>query len=424
MAQTPFDGGGSCVPADNVCDYVTKKYCQEASRMGLCMPEVKAYGALQELFSIASVKGASLVIYVIHDPTTGKIPFEPLNSWPSKVITDNTGRKVAVMYSPNLHRYALQKFAQWSPDRTKYTLSKVPFLFVNYSHPLGYSYAGSAKPMDRPLEEQFNDWENGRMYSRMWIPSTDAQRAKVKEIEDIMDAQMCEGWYWVIFHADLIVLPASFETMQRGIITFGYKLPKGAKLPVIGSLIRKQIHDRVQKNLPLLVSLVNAAGLEVDNNYTYTVNGKTVRGISLSISSDGKSYEVSIPIVRRGALLLPAIPVATALVIAAVLLTVSVFVWAYIHMKDVEAQKERLEVVRSTPENYKDLYEFLVKNGVDPQQAAQIAANVTTSMNNALSQPKSDWEKYIKYGVGAFALLIGAIFALTLLQYLPKPRGG
>lgn len=413
----------ACIPAEQVVDYISRKSCHD-SRIGVCTAGARAYGEVQELFSIASVGGAYLVIYVIHDPRTGQIPFEPMNEWPKQVITDNTGRKVAIVYSPNLHRYALQKFATWSPDKKSYSLSKVPILFVNYHLPLDYKYYGPTKPPERPLEQQFADWENGRMYSRMYIPSTDEQRKKVNEIDSMMGAKMCEGWHWVVFHADLITLPSTLYTMESGIITFGYKLPKGANIPLAGDYIRSKVKQRIEKNIPFLVDVLRSSGLQVDNNRVYEVNGQQVKGITVAISQDNKSYEVHVPVVRVAGLALPAIPIATAMVITAIVLASITFVWAYIRLKDIKARQEALEVVRSTPENYKDLYQFLVNNGVNPDEAAKIAAGVTTSMNNALTQPQSDWEKYIKYGVAGFGLLIGAIIVLTLLQYLPKPRRG
>ena len=385
--------------------------------------------------------------YVPFDPNTMEIPSSVLDTYSetekyrkSYQVGDTL---VEVIYSPNVHRIMLMYYSGYDPTKGQY-ITKLPVLYVDYNSPLHGQYAGTEKPPDRDIKDQYNDWQSGYMLSRVSLPNQTWPEDKLTQYENTYFAdpvltykfkrwwwdKFKRGWWWVKYHARLIEIPSGFVNLTKDVLIFRYVRNKSRVVPVqwIKDYLRKRklTNEEVTQGI---LALLGTLGLELDTE-PYEYNGKTYRGIAAIVSSDGDWYEVLIPVKRTTGqfAIAPLIPLLSKIVVAVVvlgslyLIKEMLFAWIEVRSKELDLAVEKLYLTNGLL----DTYEKLRENAPTEKEKEQIDEIFGGIFDSLASDPSGDstWDigSIVKWGAIGVGLLFGGILLLNLLQFIQRPR--
>ena len=389
-------------------------------------------------------------MYFPFDPNNPQLTTKVMDRWPYKEITISDG-KMRAYYSPNVHKIMLEYFT--GRDETGTYLTAIPVLIVDYGTPIRAMYAGLERPPDRPLEQQLEDWKKGYMLSRMKSPNKTITVTGVDPCAYRSPQFGCipktvnytisypVGWYWVQFKARLLTLPPQLLTIDRDILIFTYERPGEADSKLVGRIIDYLEKRKLKKDLPTLLSLLNSAGLEVDESQVYEYKGKLYRGIKIFVSEDGKSYEVLIPVRRKASAqlvyaipsLLPKIVMAIVIIGSLLIIRDMVFAWKEVKLAQAKASLDKIYITRDVVEQLNKTIEEIKKLNIPDDQKAQLLNEALKYYGGTIIQLSRDpsgeslfegIDKYLKYaavGAGALALLYIIPKVIKSWRELSKP---
>jgi len=370
------------------------------------------------LLSQAAFQQTYRAIYTPLDVDTGQLPGAKPN-WKQKLITQGNG-KVAVWTSPNLWLATMQFYTQRicghkSPNLPGPALpvpdtacidiiEKLPTLMVDYSVVIGYKYAGTERPPDRPLEAQLKDWENGVMLARVQLPNDNVPEEKLEEYEQKWGVKLPRGWYWVAYEASYLLLPGALATANFAVLAVTVK--DACKKYLFG-LVKKcpKMDEVLRQTVAAMSKELTPLGFVIDTTTAYTYNGMELKGPYI-VKAGSDTYTVVLPVRRTGSLAIP-----VALIVYAVIIALALIV-AYaiaVEIEKVQAVYAVAELKRS--EAYEQYVNFVTSVCKDPHSPiCQKALENITPVANASkpSGPSSGIATTAeKIGIG-IAVVIGA----------------
>ena len=372
-----------------------------------------------------------MTIYLPFDPNNPVLTAEPMDRWPYRDFKDSDGT-VRAQYSPNLHKILLQYYTK--EDETGKYLTALPFLIVDYGSPFRAQYYGTTKPPERDLSLQLDDWLHGYMLARQPMKSMTTKvtavdpcgyrsprfgcMPKKKEYTLVYHG----GYYWVWYPARLVTLPPQVLTVERDVLIFTYERPGEADKAIVGKIIDYFEKRKLKEDVPIILNLLKAAGLELDPSLAYEYNGKIYRGIKVFVSGDGKSYEVYIPVRRatRGqvapAVLALASRVILAIAVIGALLIIRdiAFAWKDVKLAQANVETEKIYIMKNLSEQLDSYMREIQELDIPDDQKAQLMKQVLdyygTVITSLSHDPTGrtlfgDITKYLEYAaIGAAGL--------------------
>jgi len=375
-------------------------------------PMSRLDSALQWVLAFAAKQGGAYRnVYVPIDVKTGQLPHsEP--GW--KKITVGQGEGAAnVWTSPNVWLIMMRHFTHKicprgplpTPEAACRTVYEaVPVLIVDYSVPLGYMYAGTERPPDRPLDAQLTDWQNGVELARVHLPNDSVTEEELEKFEAEAGVKIPRGWYWVAYEASLLLPPGDLLDAERALITVTLRVE--CKKYLFGAIKRcPSDSEIVSKAIAYVQRMLSPLGFTIDTSRTYTVDGRTLRGPAIIKKANGEAT-VAVPVVRAGSLG-PEVVVFYALV----LLIAALIAYAVvIYVKDVAVTYARAAEKRAeTFAQYVSLVSAICQADPDSPACANLTKNVSAvaaaskagSPSHKTGGLLKDAETLAKIGIGA-----------------------
>ena len=283
--------------------------------------------------------GTTTHIYIPFDPWTWKLPTH-IGNFKSRKVGDTI-----VWYSPNLHRLFLNEYVKADEKGNPY-FTHFPVLFVDYGTPLGFTYFGTQKPPDRPLEQQVKDWRAGYQLGRRKLPNPGWSQMSIYSCVyesakfgclRVKQFKFPEGWYWVKHQARLIDMPATMLAGVSDVLVFTYRKPSSVvfKIPGFRSIAdylikRKLSGEGVQK----LKQILEPFGYDIDYSTPYTTkSGRRVTGPTVEESKD--EYIVYLPVFKPAALAVQ-VPISLVVMTIAIAVIFAVGVYALVSIQSMK----------------------------------------------------------------------------------------
>lgn len=372
-------------------------------------------------------------IYFPFDPNNPQITttVRKTEPWPYKEVMASDG-KIRLSYSPNVHEVMLKYYTK--EDETGKYLLAIPVLVVDYGTPIWAKYYGTERPPERPIELQYQDWKSGYMLSRSKSPGKVIKVTTVdpcgyksprfgclpKQVEVYLSYP--PGYYWVKYPARLLELPPQIAYIERDVIIFTYERPGEADKAIVGKIIDYLQKRKLKKDLPAIISLLNGAGLEVDESLAYEYQGKIYRGIKIFVSEDGKRYEVAIPVRRKTTgqvilalpFLLPRIIMAIVVIGSLLIIKEMVFAWKEVKLAQTNVELKKIYITREVAEQMDKTINEIQQLDVPDEQKADLLNKTLEYYGGIIVELSKDpsgeslfegAEKYIKYAaIGALGL--------------------
>jgi len=388
-------------------------------------------GPDMDLLRPFSVKylGTTTHIYIPFDPDTWKLPAQ---------VGDFKYRKVGnvvIWYSPNVHQFFLQEYIKADRQGNPY-FTEFPALLVDYGTPLGFSYAGTTKPPDRPLSVQIQDWKSGYQVGKRQLPNEGWSKMEITTCTeydpvlgcvDLKTYKFKEGYYWVNHQARLINLPATMIVGTSDVLMFTYKKPESVvfKIPGFSSIADYIIKKKLRgEGLDQVKQIVSAFGYELDYSTPYTTKGgKRVTGPC--VEEVGDTYVVYVPIRKPASL---GIGIGTALLAVALATIFVVGVYAILKIESMknESFKAYVSAVIDAQNNYIRCVSSC-NAFTDKSLREKCLAGCRESYETTITEAQEAWTKYsssstIGEVTGLLKWGVAAIIVLKVLDLISSRR--